>query len=83
MAFESDRLDKECELNGPSADNWMYLQQCRKKLKIILKEEEIKWLQRSKDKELMTEIITPDTIIRKLTGGEEKIGLLGLIKRMV
>ena len=53
LTAEIDELDKKSELNGLSLGDFNHLQQCRNDLNKILKEEEIKWLQISKEKELL------------------------------
>jgi hypothetical protein len=53
LALEFDRLNKLGELGGFSADDWLYQRQCRLILKAILKEEGVKWIQRSREKELL------------------------------
>ena len=53
LTAEIDELDKKSELNGLSLGDFNHLQQCRNDLNKILKEEEIKWLPRSREKELL------------------------------
>ena len=53
LASEFDRLDKLSETVGLSVDDWEHLQECMGSLSKIMKEEELKWLQRSGEKELL------------------------------
>ena len=48
-----DILDKECEIFGLTLENREYKNFLEEQLSKILKEEEIKWFQRSKEKELL------------------------------
>lgn len=49
---EIDRLDKMGEKDSLDEEDRKYKKDCQNNLKYILKEEELKWLQRSHDKEL-------------------------------
>lgn len=70
-----DSIDKNAEINGLTTQDRIEQKELRDQLGRILKQEELKWLQRYKDKEIKKNIVTLDISKLKLMAGEGKIGL--------